>query len=291
LPAPEPVVNEVNFIDLAVSEVRFDGEPDRGSVSTLQGLTFRELAAKAGVSLQTVEPSERHEARLEITPSGPVPQSSAASRGVQLTTVDRRLALSVFADQLTLQHTDYARFSQSFRPTLRAALLGARDVLDAKVVRRVGLRYVNRLLDMDATQARAWDGRVRPSMLGMLTDPTLGACVTGSQQQLQLDLGDACGATIRHGVFIDGAARNRYSYLVDLDVYCQATELFDVEAIMATVRKLNVTALSLFQWIVTAEWRATMRPHAADDTMGNGGTDGTGSTGGTVAPLAKEGDQ
>lgn len=274
LPAPEPVELEANFIDLAVAEVRFDVPPIEGkratTVTTPQGLAVRELAAHNDVHLPSVEPTERQETRLDLTPTGPVAQAST-SLGVQLSSADRTLAISVFTDLITVQHTDYGRFGKSLRPALRAALTGVQQQLAPDTVRRVGLRYINRLVDTEARTPTDWVGRIRPSVLGILTEEAVSARIQSTQQQIQFDFGDASGATVRHGAFADPAVHGAYSYVVDLDVYSQVTDRFDAEQVMATVRQLNVTALSLFQWIVLPEWRATMRPTAIERSTPDAG--------------------
>lgn len=263
LSAPEPVELGANFLDLAVVEIRYDVPAVDGrrvsTFSTPQGLAIRDLAAAEDVKLPSVESTEREETRLDITPAGPVTQASR-SVGVQLSSSDRKLAMTVFTDVLTVQHTDYALFGKSLRPALRAALVGVQQELSPDTVRRVGLRYVNRLVDTDARTPNRWVGRIHPAVVGVLAEANVASKVLATQQQIQLDFGDAAGATIRHGAFADPAVHGAYSYVVDLDIYCQATDLFNPETVLRTVRQLNVTALSLFQWIVLPEWRATMRP-------------------------------
>jgi uncharacterized protein (TIGR04255 family) len=166
---------------------------------------------------------------------------------------------------MTVQHSSYRRFSESLRPALASMLGGLEKQFTPQAVRRMGLRYVNRLVDPEAKVASAWQGRIRPAALGILDDPVLADKVQGTQYQTQLDLEDAAGAIVRHGAFADAAVHGAYSYLVDIDVYSQATDHFDVDRILAMFRKLNVTALSLFQWFTTDDWRATMGPRPRDE--------------------------
>lgn len=258
LPATERVVLGRAQIELALLEVRYSARQD--SVSAEDGLQLRNLLGEAGVVLPQLQPAQQHQVALNIMPAGPTSEIEVRGRGWQLTSADGSLVVTVMPDAVAVQTTQYERWSASLLPQIRALLQAVEKVLQPELIHRVGLRYVNRLVDEDAGGPQAWQGRVRPSVLGAITDPVFGPRLVTTQQQLELNLGDAAGALVRHGAFKDAAARGACSYLIDTDVFSAQSQRFDVDQTLTTARVLNITALSLFQQIVTPEYREQMQP-------------------------------
>jgi uncharacterized protein (TIGR04255 family) len=268
LPPAEPVLLAQSQLEVALVEVRFSGLRD--AVTTNEVLGLRQLLADAGLELPRMQATQQQQIAVAVTPGGDVtPELEVRASGWQLASDDGHLVATVLPNMVAVQSTHYERWSTSLSPTLQTLVAAVGATLEPELVHRVGVRYVNRLTLPDAVTPAAWTGSINPKVLGPLTDDVLGATIAGSQQQLELKLGDAHGALVRHGAFADGAIGGRYSYLVDIDVFDQTTARFDVSAIAETSRTLNRTALSLFQLIVTPAYRDSMQPYAA---LGEAGT-------------------
>src|SRR4051794_16853913 len=110
---------------------------------------------------------------------------------------------------------------------LNVFLPALQERLAPALVHRVGLRYINRLTDVEATTPQAWRGRIAPSLLGVIADQDYDDMITASQQQLELALEPSVGALLRHGAFRDPGVRGAYSYLLDVDVFSTSTNRFD----------------------------------------------------------------
>lgn len=248
-------------LQVAVAEVRWartGPDLDEG-----RGLELRDAAAAHGLSLARVEPVMQQQVRIEMTPEGPVPTLDAQHGGVRLTTADDAWSVTVSQDSLVVQCNAYRRYRDSLAPQIAAAAAAVRDVVGPHLVQRVGLRYINQLLDPAAVDPQSWRGKVDASFLGPLLHPELGARVVVAQQQVEMQLDETSGAIVRHGPFKDASA-GTYAYLLDIDVFDNRSERFDVDALGVLVRALNRSAYSLFQQLVTADWRETMGPYTED---------------------------
>lgn len=248
-------------LQVAVAEIRWartvlELDEDRG-------LELRAAAAAHGLHLARVEPVRQQQVRIDMTPEGLVPTLDAHYAGIRLTAADASVSVTVSQDSLVVQCNAYRRYQDSLAPQIAAAAAAVRDVIGPHLVQRVGLRYVNQLIDAAAVDPQSWRGRVAASFLGPLLHSELGPRVVVAQQQVEMQLDETSGAIVRHGPFKD-AAGDTYAYLLDIDVFDNRSDRFDVDALALVTRALNRSAASLFQQIVSAEWRATMGPYTDD---------------------------
>lgn len=246
-------------LELAVLEVRFVADSD--DVPAELALQARERLAARGHSYARLERAQEGRVEIDMQP-GAEPKSSVhqLAQGWQLHAADGSGQITLLPGAVVLQTTRYERWSVTMRPTLETLLAVTEDILMPAVVNRIGLRYVNRFVDTDARTPADWVGRIHESLLGAATHPVFDAQVRGAQQQLELSLGDAQGALLRHGPFVDAGAGGAVSYLVDIDVFDNEPVRFDAAALVHRAEVLNRTAASLFQATVTPEYLRTLQP-------------------------------
>lgn len=252
-------------IEMALAEVRYSGG---GEIPSADALTLRQALADAGIDLPRMVPAQQQQLAVTISPEGPASQIEVRSHGWQLASTDGALVVTVQPESLSVQCTRYVRWSESVRPALRAILDAVREVTAPQLAHRVGVRFVNRLVDDDARSPTAWSGRVVDEVLGAVLHPELGDKIVSTQQQLELRLGSAEGALIRHGAFVDASSRGSYSYLLDVDAFDSATVPFDPEALDERATTLNRTVLSLFQSVTTDRYQDSLGPYAELDEHG-----------------------
>lgn len=257
LPGAEIVGLRNSRIQLAVAEVRYSTV---GDIEAAQAMRVRDAIRDTGLVFIHVEPTQRHEVTFSVDPSGAAIPQAAATDGWILGDESRSLTVNLFPDLVFVQTNVYSRYRESLRPALAGVLEALAQVFAPDLAQRVGLRYVNRFEDRATRMASDWRGKIAPSFLGVLNDELLGPLAQTSQQQVELALEPGVGALIRHGAFSDHAAAGSSAYLVDLDVFRQVTDPYDPQAVLAVARRLNRTALSLFQHIVDASYRQTMDP-------------------------------
>ncbi|MEV3872318.1 TIGR04255 family protein [Streptomyces sp. NPDC049906] len=254
-------------VELAIAEIRFAGVGN--SVSTDQALAIKELAEERGIKFTSMEPAQRNELLVDVNASGASPQVHVRARGWQLGRDGGKLLATIMPDSLVVQTSQYERWSVSLRPVLESLLLGFEQHLEPKLLHRLGVRYVNRLVDTEAKAPNAWRNRISDSFLGPILDPVIGDKVAAAQQQIELALGDGQGALLRHGAFVDAAAQNAISYLMDIDVFDATTRRFISADAIEACQRLNRTALSLFKqamrpesWLAAQEENVGSKPES-----------------------------
>ena len=261
LPSAEIVGLGSARIQLAVAEVRHISV---GEISADQAVKARDTVGREGLDLIHVEPIQRQEVAITVDPAGgPVPQTSTTG-GWALSDERRTLAVNLFPDLAFVQTSTYSRYRESLRPALSGVVAALAEVFAPDLLQRIGLRYVNRFDDRTVRSAADWQGKIAASFLGVPADGLLGSLAQTTQQQVELALEPGVGALVRHGAFLDPASPGSYAYLVDLDVFRQVTDVFDPDAALAVARRLNRTALTLFQHIVQHTYRQTMDPSPLD---------------------------
>lgn len=272
LPPAERVELRKHAIEVAVAEVRFSGA---NLLEPTVGLDLQSSAANAGLDLPVLQPAQRQDVEVTLTAQGPA-SSTVVHGGWLLASQDGTLTVNVLPDVLVIQSTGYTRFRESLGVPLSVLLPALQERLSPALIHRVGLRYVNRLTDAEAVNPQAWRGRIADSLLGVLADDDYGT-VTATQQQIEFALEPSVGALLRHGAFRDPGVRSAYSYLLDVDVFSTSTSHFDPDACIGIARRLNRSALSMFQRAVLSEYRDTMQPHPIETDQPSQGAGGPSS--------------
>lgn len=262
LPPSVRVVLRGSQLELVLVEVRYASA--RVEITSDEALAFAEALKSSGVSLPQLSPAQQQQVTVNVTPAGPQSEVTVQTRGWQLAAADNSTVVAFLPEALVVQTTRYEHWSVSLAPVLDAALRAAADVLSPSLVQRLGLRYVNRFVDVEAGTPAAWLGRIDENLLGVVRHPELGSRVRGTQQQIELSLGGAQGALIRHGLFQDGAARGAFSYLIDLDVFDAHSAAFRAADLSLAATTLNRTAMALFRQLVTEPFLEQLNPETSD---------------------------
>lgn len=240
-------------LEVAVVEVRF--LTDETELPSDAGLRLVELLAGSAPELSQLQAAQEGRVSIDFQPGvEPTPSVHPGLRGWQVTDLDGRIQVTMMPGAVVIQVQRYERWSLSMRPLLEAGLEAARILLQPKGVVRIGLRYVDRFVDSEASSASAWAGRMNESLLGPVRHDVFGRLVSNAQQQVQLGLERGRGAILRHGPFVDQAAGGAVSYLLDIDVFDQEATPFHCEDVVTRAEVLNRTAASLFQLCLTQDY-------------------------------------
>jgi uncharacterized protein (TIGR04255 family) len=263
LPATQRVLLKQAQIDVVLVEIRYSTEDS--VIDADQGLEIQRVLVENGVTFPRIQQTQRQQVNLNVDATGPRTHVEIQARGWQFLSGDGATVVTILPDSMSIQTGNYARWSVSVLPILTAMIAAVEAVLKPELLHRIGTRFVNRLTDEDARSPQAWVGRIKSTLLGVVNDKDFGHLTTSTQQQIELKLGDSEGALIRHGAFADAAERGAISYLIDADVFTVASMKFDLDSILQWTRQLNITALSVFQQIVTPEYRGAMDPEVIED--------------------------
>lgn len=256
-------------LELAVVEVRFLA--DGTDVPSAVGLALRARLADLGFRFARLEQAKQGCVSIDMgSDTPPASHVEEVALGWQLTTEDQHIHVTLMPASLTVQTTDYLRWSTSLRPVLKAALAAVGELRPPSLVQRVGLRYIDRFVDRSVRDAQGWRGRIDDRLLGPVLHPSIGLVTQQSQQQVELRLGENQGALLRHGAFLDPAAGGATSYVLDIDVFDAEPQTFDGDELARRAEQLNRTAASLFQASLTAEYLRSLQAEPDDSAAGSG---------------------
>lgn len=241
-------------MEVAVAEVRF--LPTSESDSLPEDIA---IAVWKGFGQTRFPVFERHSMSnfsLMVTVNG-TDSSLRAQHGWILATADRRTSVTLLPAMVVVQTSNYERFSSSLGQPLKDALRLFVQESGASLIQRIGLRYINRLQDPLATTPMFWRDHVSPAFAGPLVG-NLAPLVEGLHQQAQLRLAPTAAARVQSGVFREKGAEERYSFLVDLDVFREEALPFDEAHCANLTRQLNRTALALFCQMLSDQYLAEL---------------------------------
>jgi uncharacterized protein (TIGR04255 family) len=259
LPEPDPRLLARPPLEVVIFEMRAISDSPI-TLGSAEGLRLKDAATAAGFTVERIEPTQQQAISMQVTQGEQAkPLVETRSVGWQLFSADGASIASVLPGVISVQTTRYVSWEGTFRPLLTGALAAFADVLQPQIRQRIGLRYVDRMVDPDASGAAAWRGRVADALLGPIADPALGERVISSQQQVELEIGDNQRALLRHGPFADGALHGAVSYMLDIDVFDTTTTAFEFESTLAVADELNQLALSLFQAALSQPYLSELR--------------------------------
>ena len=185
---------------------------------------------------------------LTLTPSGHQ-QTQESQVGWILASADRTTAVTLYSNLVAVQTAQYDHYRVSLGEPLARALALIVEATGASVINRIGLRFINRLQDLSADTPEFWAEHIQDGFSGPLTG-SLARLVEAAHQQTQLRLEENATARIISGVFREKEG-NRYSFLVDLDVFREQAIAYEPQLCANLTRQLDRTALSLFSHVVT----------------------------------------
>lgn len=195
---------------------------------------------------------------LQVSPAG-AEQTVQIQQGWLIACADRSTAVTLLPSTVVVQTQAYSRYSESLAGRVAAVVPLFAKATGATKVARLGLRYVNRLRDAEASSPQFWGQYIDPSFAGTLRG-VVGKLVVSQQEQVQLKL-DATGwARITSGLLEEPGNAPLFSYLVDMDVFREATFAYDNDLVLNHLRQLNRTAFALFTNIVSDEFLQDLGP-------------------------------
>ncbi|WNY35392.1 TIGR04255 family protein [Curtobacterium flaccumfaciens] len=132
-----------------------------------------------------------------------------------------------------------------------------RSVVDIPVVERVGVRYLNRIVDQDVMVRL--DELVKPEVLGYQALVPADATEVGLVQAINQVEYNVGGGTlqVRSGVLAPGqtvdpsvAPVSGPSWILDLDASAQVDSRFDIDDALERAGRLSDTAYDLFKFVI-----------------------------------------
>jgi len=239
-------------IEVAAAEIRLTSTP--GAADEEVALSLRDALRRAGLAFKVMTPAARQEVEVSMSPTGGQAVQGTSVQGWVFNDEAAQMQVTWLPDVLLIQSSSYTHFSETLKPVLEVALTWLEENAHVQLRTRAGLRYVNRLVDEAAIAPRTWQGRVQDWLLGPVIVGPWVEHVEQAHQQLHLQNADSTSTVLRHGPFRDAAARNSFSYLLDLDVFDASTEPFAASSALEVLTRLNHTAATVFRETLTLDF-------------------------------------
>ena len=205
-----------------------------------------------------VERVQTQSVSVGLVEGGPPSVSTAPVTGWRFKSEDDKWIVSVLAEHVSIETTAYETWTD-FRERLEEVLRLVAEQLDPAFEQRLGLRYIDRLVEDGIEHPGAWSRVVVSELLGPVLHPGFGAALRVAQQHIIFDLDEAgdVRCTFRHGV--SNLPDDEPSYTLDYDVYREEARPFSVEDTLEAVDAFNEYALQLFQASITPAYLETLK--------------------------------
>jgi uncharacterized protein (TIGR04255 family) len=247
-----PILNAPD-IDLVALEVRWTEACS--AVEASDALAIRDAieAHVEGLRLPVVEPIAQKSLTVAFAGESPKTTEETVDAGHQLRAEDQSVVVAVLPHALSIQMSQYERWSVSARPILEAALNASIPMLRPSLVARIGLRYVNRIEDDLCVHPTDWNGKIAPALIAPYLDWGLQKWVRAANQAIEFEIDEDHRAVLRHGVFYQrtGVASD---YLLDIDIFSQRTRSADAAALVESFTRMNRTSLAIFQQSINFDY-------------------------------------
>jgi uncharacterized protein (TIGR04255 family) len=216
--------------------VRFDEQPSVAEASL--GRAFLEAVREEYPS-----PGQLRAEQLMVginMPGGPE-ASTTHRRGWRAISADQAWTLSLLPDSVALETTSFDSFGD-MEARLSRVLQVTNDLVSPALVERIGLRFVNLLPQAGSgpSDPLAWANMLSPSLRGPALDSTLSTGLVILESRALFDSDGDLKANVRWAF----GATDRL--VLDLDVFSEASELFEVLALQDKARRCNDLAVQLF---------------------------------------------
>lgn len=248
LDAPEPDTAhlERSPLELVICQIRHEPKPAVADTSFAMGL-HEALGGSSG-RYPRVSLANSAELNVAMTPAGPQINERQNS-GHEIASADQLWGVTFLPDHFALQTTAYETWAD-FRERLGDVVRVAAERLSPALMRRIGLRYVDRIKELSLDSVDAWKPYLAPSVLGLAADPRFEGTVVGAQAQYRLDLGDGIFANFTAQPVV-GLDDGTVPFQLDYDVYVDEGRAFDVDGILEIAETLHTRARQLFALTIT----------------------------------------
>jgi uncharacterized protein (TIGR04255 family) len=208
-----------------------------------------------------VEPVQVLTAALQVNPLGvtQIPTSSVPSRGFRMSTEDGSLITSLMPDYISIDSTAYGVWKDDFRERVSELLAAIAEHVKPRVEERLGIRYVNKVMEPEVSVPADFQGIISDGLLGPAADEFWSPGLTGLQQQLEMSINHDIKCVLRHGTLPRNTGIGLDGYLLDIDVFRDQPRRFDVDAIIGMCDQLNTAATGIFQRSLTASYLNRLR--------------------------------
>jgi len=235
-------------LEMVVFQVRFERQVVVGDNRIVK--PFQEALGGTDGPFPDVGEVTSGEVNVALTPGGPGSFSESQTKGWRFSS-GQTLAAVLMPDHMTLETNAYTTW-EDFSELLGRVIDAVAEVIKPAIEQRIGLRYVDRIQELNLRSPAEWAPYIRSELMGPVLHDELGPAIRQAHQALLIDLGEGASCGLRHGP-VDDQSRNTVDYVLDYDIFRESGRPFDAEAIKETADRFNTLVLQLFQATITDE--------------------------------------
>lgn len=259
LPAPDRTRLARSPLELVVCQLRFE---TRAQVAEAPiALAIHEALGGAAGRYPRLE-ALGQAVNVIVGPGAPPAVSQQTVSGWRYQSGDGSWIVSVAPDNVSLETTGYTEW-EDFSQRMRELLDVTASHIAPGIEQRLGLRYIDRITEVDASSPAEWRPYIAPELLGLVLHEQLGAAVKTARQQLVLDLGDGYSCNVGHGFVPEN---NRHNYLLDFDLFREGGRPFSADNVSEALEILHDDAGKLFQALITSDLYEFLREPATEES-------------------------
>jgi uncharacterized protein (TIGR04255 family) len=237
-----------------ICQIRFNHSP-RASDAQIASDFYEALGGKTG-RYPKLEQIAETAINVSVGPNVPaaVAQQAPVS-GWRMSSADGQHVVSLLPTSIALEATTYEGWDQDFGPRLDEMLDCVERLVEPVFEQRVGLRYINQVVETEVRAPEGWREWIDAQLLGLITNDEIGPMVVFARQQAILQLDEEARCTWNHGFVPDPDREGTLAYLLDYDIAREGMRPFDRHQIRNTLNLFNCYALRLFQLSTTPALR------------------------------------
>lgn len=234
-------------LELVLCQVRWP------QVSSLQGDLKQVVAAFGELIPEYPLYASNTEFSFELTPAGPVQAPGNVLH--HWSRADRSATVTLSPNFVTLSAKQYEGYD-AFASQLESVLLAIQETLKLPLFDRVGVRYVNRISNLE--QLEKIQQLVKPELLGhqalnaVSGEVSLVQAITQSLFQVGDGYLQARSGVIPPGETVDPSVEplQTPSWVLDIDSFRQEEALYTPDAVLARAGKLSDAAYDFFKLVI-----------------------------------------
>lgn len=243
LPQADEAVARRSSIASAIVQLRFEETP---AVSqNTAGVAFHGVLGGPDGRYPQINQARR--GVLNIGPGGPSAEPHE-SVGWRMTAPGGWL-VGVFPGQVTLQTEDYQGW-EDFSGRFDEILHAVGQVVQPAIIERVGLRFTDRLAELEIDSASGWQPYISPEFLGPILVSGLGPAIRSTEQRVVIDVGEGVICNLQHSAADPGDRGS--DYYIDCDFYWEGGRPFDSAIVRDQVATFKEQADRVFAAATTA---------------------------------------
>ncbi|MEX0985345.1 MAG: TIGR04255 family protein [Actinomycetota bacterium] len=250
LPSPNRQKLPFSPLELTVCQVRFEETLAIADAKLILAIRDRLGGESRYPRLEQEQPSFQVAVSAQGAPTQPL---MGQVFGWKLQSADATWRVSIMPTFVALETTDYDTW-EDFGPQMGVLLDATAELISPALEQRLGLRYIDRLRDLQIRESKGWADYVTSPLSGILMHESLGPAVATSQQQALLDLGGELKCLLRHGQ----PEGDDHTYVLDYDIFRQSARPFDASTIKTALRQFSDAALQLFHASLNPDYLARL---------------------------------